>query len=433
MRLWLVVAFLALAALLRTAPALAHQTSLVSATLSVSGPFADLEINVRDVDLGEPVGGPPEVTPGRALVARSGERATRYVLARMTVHNGAAQCAASPGPSRVFDLEPTGFTLAMTARFRCARSIDTLVLHSDLFFDLDPQHRLMVELRGFGRSEATILRRESRTARLEGRVATSSAVSEFLLLGVEHIFVGYDHCAFLLALLLGASALGARDRLGPRGAAREVVALVTSFTVAHSITLALSALGVVRLPSRLVESAIAVSILWVAVDNARRADPPSNRWTLTFVFGLIHGLGFAGVLGELGLPRGASTAALLGFNLGVELGQLALVVVSLPALLLLAQTTDRVVDGARRAFALASLAAFGAALLGAALVTLAGVPGARAATVAAIVTSAAVALTARWGFDRGVRRRGALALAVLASLWLIERALDRPLFGGVLG
>ena len=120
--------------------------------------------------------------------------------------------------------------------------------------------------------------------------------------GVEHIFIGYDHIAFLIALLLWAR------KLWP------VVKVVTAFTVAHSITLALAVLDVVTLPSSLVEPMIAASIVWVAAENffSKRI---AGRWKVTFLLGLVHGFGFAGVLREFGLPSDALGLALAGFNI----------------------------------------------------------------------------------------------------------------------
>jgi HupE / UreJ protein len=108
-----------------------------------------------------------------------------------------------------------------------------------------------------------------------------------------------------------------------------VLKVVTAFTLAHSITLSLAALGLISLPSRLVESAIAASVIVAALSNLRGA-VEGRRWIMAFIFGLIHGFGFASVLADLGLPQGALVLALVGFNVGVELGQLAIVLVFLP-------------------------------------------------------------------------------------------------------
>jgi hypothetical protein len=166
----------------------------------------------------------------------------------------------------------------------------------------------------------------------------------FFQLGVEHIFLGYDHICFLIALLVVSRF-------------REIVKVVTSFTIAHSITLILAALDIIRLPSRLIEASIALTILYVALENlwlvqmrnaefgvrSEGSDLPAipqsairnphflpPRWLLTFLFGLIHGFGFANVLRELGLPTQGLVICLLSFNLGVEFGQLAIALCLLP-------------------------------------------------------------------------------------------------------
>lgn len=160
------------------------------------------------------------------------------------------------------------------------------------------------------------------------KVDLLAQIGDFLLLGVEHIFLGYDHICFLLALII----------VGGRLA--NLVKIVTAFTVAHSITLILAALQVVELPSRLVESGIALSIVYVAVENfwLQRTD---YRWVLSFVFGLIHGFGFANVLQELGLPTQGLIASLLAFNVGVEAGQLVIVAAMYPLTVLAARSVYR--------------------------------------------------------------------------------------------
>jgi hypothetical protein len=166
--------------------------------------------------------------------------------------------------------------------------------------------------------------REKGTANPAGNQASiMGSLNRFLKLGIEHIFLGYDHICFLLALLV-------MSRF------REMLKIITSFTVAHSITLILAALGIARLPSRLVECGIALTIVYVAIDNLRRRST-SHRWLLTFGFGLVHGFGFASVLSELGLPAVGRVRCLLAFNVGVEIGQLAIVSLALPILWILAK------------------------------------------------------------------------------------------------
>jgi hydrogenase/urease accessory protein HupE len=150
----------------------------------------------------------------------------------------------------------------------------------------------------------------------------SSSFWSFLKLGVEHILTGYDHLLFLFGLLVACRRFSTAAKI------------ITCFTLAHSLTLALAALDVVSLPARVVEPLIAASIVFVAVENLVRKGEPGWRWALTFALGLVHGFGFAGALKQAGL--GSSGAALLvplfSFNLGVELGQAGVAAVLLPLL-----------------------------------------------------------------------------------------------------
>jgi hypothetical protein len=150
----------------------------------------------------------------------------------------------------------------------------------------------------------------------------SSALRRFLPIGIEHILLGADHIAFLLALLL------------PGGRWRALLGVVTAFTVAHSVTLALAVLGLVRPVPWLVEGVIALSIVAAAGENllAKGASRASIRALYAAGFGLVHGFGFAGALGEAGLPEQVLGWALGGFNIGVELGQLGIVAVVVPLL-----------------------------------------------------------------------------------------------------
>jgi hydrogenase/urease accessory protein HupE len=141
----------------------------------------------------------------------------------------------------------------------------------------------------------------------------------FVWLGMQHIATGYDHLAFLLGLLIATASL------------RSLVKTITSFTIAHSITLALATFDVVILPSRFTESMIALSIIYVAVENLIRKRS-LERWRITFLFGLIHGFGFSNVLREMQLPRPDLALSLFSFNAGVEIGQLIFVILLFPAL-----------------------------------------------------------------------------------------------------
>ena len=220
----------------------------------------------------------------------------------------------------------------------CATAPKTLAVGYRLFFDLDPQHRGLIRLEAQGATRAGIFSVDQPEQKFT--LAELSPWQQFLDYGNEgvwHIWTGFDHILFLLSLLLPAVLVRSRDawpamgsrRTSFRAAFLDVVKVVTAFTVAHSITLSLAALGVVSLPSRWVESAIALSVVLAALNNIWPI-VFERRWVIAFCFGLIHGFGFASVLADLGLPQGSLLIALVAFNLGVEVGQLAIVALFLP-------------------------------------------------------------------------------------------------------
>ena len=168
------------------------------------------------------------------------------------------------------------------------------------------------------------------------RQGTFAVIQKFVPAGVHHILIGPDHLLFLVGLLL----------LG--GTVRRLLLVITGFTVAHSVTLALAVLNVVTPPGRLVEPIIALSIVYVGVDNLMVRGGRDVRVWIAVVFGLIHGFGFASVLREMGLPSGALGWSLFSFNLGVEIGQVAVAVVVATALMVLRARSD--VAGRRLAF-----------------------------------------------------------------------------------
>jgi HupE / UreJ protein len=195
-------------------------------------------------------------------------------------------------------------------------------VHYDLFVPNVSTASALVTVLNDGKVQNVVFTPESRTFTLENNAAAVDFKS-FIFLGLEHILTGYDHLLFLLALL----ALG--------GNLRYALKVVTAFTVAHSVTLALTVLGVIVLPGRIIESGIALSIAYVALENILRRDSKAverSRWIVTFVFGLLHGMGFADLLRQMNLPAANIPGALIGFNLGVEIGQLSVVI---PVFLLL--------------------------------------------------------------------------------------------------
>src|SRR6185503_11254312 len=153
---------------------------------------------------------------------------------------------------------------------------------------------------------------EIQLAGTKGTEPPVSTFAGFLKLGVEHIWTGYDHLMFLFALLLVCPDF------------KSAIQVVTFFTVAHSITLAFATLNLVWVSGRVVEPAIAASIVYVGVENLIRSEGPKGRWLITFLFGLIHGFGFASILRDLGVASSTTgvTVPLVAFNLGVEAGQI---------------------------------------------------------------------------------------------------------------
>jgi hypothetical protein len=251
---------------------------------------------------------------------------------RITASSGPCSLAADGLATRKYD---DGMYATVLLRVRCP-SDSALQVRYNLFFDRDPQHRALITVRrgdtvvtGIARAEARLVK----VARIGGH-----PLLDFLREGIHHILIGYDHLAFLISLLLPAALVRTNHAWqpspSPGASLGHILGIVTAFTVAHSITLSLAALGWVTPASRWVEAGIAASVLLAALNNVW---PVVSRrvWTLSFSFGLVHGFGFAGALSELGLPKGARLASLLGFNLGVEIGQLAVVMLVLPVLYLL--------------------------------------------------------------------------------------------------
>jgi hypothetical protein len=257
-------------------------------------------------------------------VSRTAPATARWLSSGLRFVAGDAVCAGEPVDAVLRDDQ----LLTIRARWRCPRRIDALALYNRLEAGLGEGHALFVHARRGTQVTETLMTAGTTEARLTFEVPGGVA-GRFVLLGLEHIFTGVDHVLFLLTLLL----------LG--GSLRRVAGIVTAFTAAHSLTLSAAALGVVRdLPTRFVESAIAVSIAWVAVENLVQAAPRDGhepaalrwRWLLTFAFGLVHGFGFAGALRETGLPQDQLPLSLAMFNAGVEAGQLSIVLVAWPFL-----------------------------------------------------------------------------------------------------
>lgn len=257
-----------------------------------------------------------------------------YAYARLHVERGGQACRIEP-VDFLADYHTDGAYAVLRFALACPAPGADLTLTYRLLFDLDPQHRGLLRADYRGASHTAVFAPERDTQRIEpGAIEPAATFAQYLREGVAHIGFGYDHILFLMSLLLPAvlrrEGNAWRPVAGFRTASLEVVKIVTAFTLAHSITLSLATLDILALPSRWVESAIALSVILAASNNLYPL-VSDRRWTVAFGFGLVHGLGFANVLKDLGLPADALLLALAAFNLGVEVGQLAIVAAFLPA------------------------------------------------------------------------------------------------------
>jgi hypothetical protein len=253
---------------------------------------------------------------------------------------------------------------------RCPNEVNQLTIRYSVMDGVDPSHRgLLTLIAGSAVQTAVLDGKSSQAAFAVFAPSKWRAFTEYLQAGVWHILSGIDHLLFLLSLLLPAVLFRREGRWEPVAQARpaliNILQVVTAFTLAHSITLTLAALDVVRLPSRLTESVIAASIIVAALNNIFPLVTDS-RARIAFAFGLLHGFGFASVLTDMGLPHGARVISLLAFNLGIEAGQLAVVLTVMPIL---------------------------------------------------------YAIRAGGFYRRGVMPWGSAAIAVIATVWLVQRAI----------
>jgi HupE / UreJ protein len=340
------------------ATAHAHDRGTSYSSWTIDGRDARVVLRVADLDLSR-------LEWGRSSETELGERASEG----LRLFAGARPCEVAEHPRRITSEE--GVT-ALEWRLRCPAD-GALALHDDLLFDVAPSHLHFARVvhDGAAPRERVLSEREREWPLVEGS-AIGTSLADYLVLGIEHIASGYDHLAFVLALLLIA------------GSAREVVTVVTGFTAAHSITLALAVVRSVRPAPAAIEALIGLSIALVAAENlwltdrrgrilpwllslglaslavgaaagfgrvpaltlaglslfsacyfalvAEARSPERLRWCVAFLFGLLHGFGFATVLTEAHLPTERLARALFGFNAGVEIGQLAVVAVAWPLL-----------------------------------------------------------------------------------------------------
>ncbi|MBI4174251.1 MAG: HupE/UreJ family protein [Candidatus Aenigmarchaeota archaeon] len=356
----LIPVLLILAFLFFVPAASAHDVTLTYMTLNATPPDARVDMNV-------PAGNFKMLYPNRtldqALAVFPG-----YMRSKLTMRSESGNCTAD------VDTEKDAETVKVSAIYRCG-TMRQLNISYRMFFEISDTHENILDIfiGGTAITGRTILSEQgvydvniavaeltdtwkahqlNQTANatagnqsepvenatsITGLQQEESTIASFFILGIEHIFTGYDHVLFIIGILLITALFW------------QLTKIITSFTVAHTITLILATLGVVALSPRITEPLIAATIVFIAAENiyflkrsgkrksrkkhSRFFGDPAKRWRITFALGLIHGFGFSSVLRDIGLPEKDLIPALLSFNLGVEAGQLAIVAVLFPLLI----------------------------------------------------------------------------------------------------
>jgi hypothetical protein len=324
-----------LALLLCAASAQAHIASngFLSANVNGSTVTGAIEVAVRDVELavGVDANRDGKVTWGELRTSEA--QIALYVRAHFALISQGQGCELSFAPLEVNDRVDGSYAwLPFTAQ--CPVNISRLDIRYTLMDGIDPSHRGLLTLTAGSVVQTGVLGGAHSLSTFSlGSSSNWRAFVEYLRAGIWHIWSGIDHLLFLISLLLPAVLLRRGGHWEPVTRARpaliSILKVVTAFTLAHSITLTLAALDIVRLPSRLTESVIAASIIVAALNNIFPIVTES-RARIAFAFGLLHGFGFASVLSDMGLPQGARVLSLFAFNLGIECGQLAVVLAVMP-------------------------------------------------------------------------------------------------------
>ncbi|MGY0644380.1 MAG: HupE/UreJ family protein [Paraglaciecola chathamensis] len=324
-------------------PSLSHQlsTAYIIANLDDTGRIqGEWQVGLTDLELvlGLDADQNGQLTWGE-VIARRVDIAS-YLAEHLKVQRDGLACATQfAGIERLEDHADSVF--AVTDFSAQCPLAGVLSVQYSAVFAKDDSHEVVVNISDDENTQSFVLDNAQR--HIEVNLADGSAwvtFKEFVYQGIIHIWIGTDHILFLLALLLPCVLLREDGQWQRNSQLKNVLSttvwIISAFTLAHSVTLTATALGWIVPSSRWVEFGIAVSVLFAALNNVK---PLILRlgW-VTFAFGLLHGMGFAGVLGELGLPGDQRLLSILAFNLGVEIGQLAIVLVALPVLILLAKT-----------------------------------------------------------------------------------------------
>ena len=321
--------------------ALAHSSSNSYLLLEQRGNALVLraDMNLRDVDLLFDL---DQNRDGRVTWAETAARSSElqaWLNQGLLLRSNRGSCSLVPTPLMASE-RADGFYLSAESTVACAGgSTEGLTLRYQLIFERDNLHRGLIRIQTEALQTSAVLSPDQPEVVLvpeAGASGTGSTFWRYITEGIWHIWIGLDHILFLLSLLLLAPLQRqrgwllhwpARDAL--RSSLMDVVAVVTAFTVAHSITLALALTRVVEPPRAIVETLVALSVVLAALNNLMGWFA-LERWRMAFVFGLIHGFGFATALIDLNLPGSQLAVALGGFNLGVEIGQLAIVAAFFP-------------------------------------------------------------------------------------------------------
>ncbi len=262
--------------------------------------------------------------PDEATLRKAAPRFVQQVEDHVQARTPAGPCHAKADPAELIhdQGEPA---LKVMLHFGCPRG--PVTLRNTWRFNVDTSSETVCAING-----SAWVFRPGLPEHVVGTPPTLGQVLEdFVVLGMKHVETGIDHILFVIGLLLAAALATRKQSLG--SATRAVAGVVTGFTLGHSITLIAAGLGLVRLPSRFTESAIALSIVVVGVENIVRREI-RGRFLTAALFGLVHGFGFASVLADIQLPSRGTVLALVSFNVGIELAQLIVVVVAFPALAL---------------------------------------------------------------------------------------------------
>ena len=337
------IALFLLVAMLPFSSALAHKPSDSYLRINADQPTLSIQwdIALKDLDfqVGLDTNQNGEITWGEVKSRRAEIEA--YALSHLSIAVDHHPCELTVSELKIRE-HSDGPYAALSIETNASSDLVSLKIDYSLFFDEDPTHRGLVFFNGESASSVHLLSPSNSFVEIKaGEASMGWMLLQFIVSGVWHIWIGFDHILFLITLLLPAVFFRKDNQWEPVEtfwpACKNVLKIATLFTVAHSITLWLAVMEYVTLPSGFIEATIAFSIIVTAMNNLFPVIKLPT-WLIVFVFGLIHGFGFANVMNPMGLSSAMLAVALFGFNFGVELGQFAIVLVFLPIAFLLRDT-----------------------------------------------------------------------------------------------